>query len=123
VLNLIDHDHNGSISTKEATAYAEAFKHDLTVQLDNRDLTLKLESVTCPPPAELHTGSGIILLDYSAHSGRLAPGTHTLTFENRHLSAISTYLINAARPRSNSIQIVTQKRNQKQSSGEITFTR
>jgi len=121
VLNLIDHDHNGVISTNEATAYAEGFKRDLTVRLDNRIIALKLEAITCPASAELRTGWGIILLDFSASPGQLTPGTHTLTFENQHLPAISTYLINATRPRSASVQINAQKRNQKQSSGEVTF--
>lgn len=122
VLNLIDHDHDGVISTNEANTYAESFKRDFIVRLDNRVIPLKLETIACPEPAELRTGWGIILLDLSARIAQITPGAHTLTIENKHLAAISTYLVNASRPRSNSIQISAQKRNPKQSSGEIAFS-
>ena len=49
-------------------------------------------------------------------------GPHKLTLENRHLTAFSVYLINAAQPRIPTIQITRQKRNENQSAGKIEFT-
>jgi hypothetical protein len=45
-----------------------------------------------------------------------------LRLENRHLPGISVYLINAARPSSGTVEIIRQKRNANQSTGEIEFS-
>jgi len=122
VLAVIDRDGDGLISTSEAAAYAESLKRDLTVRLDRRNLELKLTASEFVEPGELRTGSGIIQMEFSAILGPLAAGAHRLTLENRHLSTISVYLINAARPTSGAVQITKQKRNDNQSAGEIEFT-
>ena len=121
VLAVIDRDHDGVISTNEATAYAEMLRRDLVVRLDERHIPLKLDAFTFPTPAELRTGSGIILMEFSIRPGPLTPGAHRLTMENRHLPAVSVYLFNASRPRAESVEITGQKRNENQSSGEIAF--
>ena len=106
----------------EAAAYAELLKRDLTLRLDGRKLKLKLTASEFSAPAELRSGWGIIQMEFSATPGPLAAGAHKLTLENRHLPAMSVYLINAAQPRSGTIQITRQKRNDNQSAGEIEFT-
>jgi len=121
LIALIDRNHDGVISTKEAAAYAELLKRDLTVRLDLRNVELKLTASNFPEPAELRTGSEIIQMEFSGTTGRLAAGSHTLSLENRHLPEVSVYLVNAARPGSASIQIASQKRNDLQSRGEIGF--
>ena len=122
VIALIDRDRDGAISTREAAAYAELLKRDLTLRVDGRKLELKLTASEFVPPEELRTGSGIIQMELSATSGPLAAGPHKLTLENRHLTKISVYLINAAQPRFATVQIIRQKRNDTQSAGEIEFT-
>jgi nickel/cobalt transporter (NicO) family protein len=122
VIALIDRDRDSAISTKEAAAYAKLLKRDLTLRVDGRKLELKIAASEFVPPEELRTGSGIIRMEFSAISGRLAAGPHSLTLENRHLTAMSVYLINAAQPRSATVQITRQKRNENQSAGEIEFT-
>ena len=122
VIAQIDRDRNGAISKNEAAAYAESLKRDLTLRVDGRKLDLKLTASEFVPPAELRTGSGIIQMEFSAISGPLAAGPHRLTLENRHLTTISVYLINAAQPRFTTVQITRQKRNENQSAGEIEFT-
>jgi hypothetical protein len=97
-------------------------KRDLTLRLDGRNLALKLTASEFVPLAELRTGAGIIQKEFSAISGPLATGPHRLTLENRHLTAISVYLINATQPKFATVQITKQKRNQNQSAGEIEFT-
>ena len=122
VLARIDRDRDGAISKNEAAAYAELLKRDLTLRVDGRKLELKLAASEFVEPAELRSGSGIIQMEFSAISGPLAAGPHRLTLENRHLTSISVYLINAARPGFATIEITRLKRNDNQSTGEIEFT-
>ena len=122
VIAVIDRDHDGVISKNEAAAYAKLLKRDLTLRVDGRRLELKLTASEFVPPAELRTGSGTIQMEFSAISGPLAAGPHRLTLENRHLTTMSVYLINAAQPKLATIEITTQKRNDNQSAGEIEFT-
>ena len=122
VIAEIDRDRDGAISKNEAAGYAELLKRDLTLRIDGRDLELKLTRSEFVPPAELRTGSGIIQVEFSAIFGPLAAGPHRLTFENRHLTTVSVYLINAAQPRFAAVRITSQKRNDNQSAGEIEFT-
>jgi hypothetical protein len=122
VITEIDGDRDGAISKNEAAAYAESLKRDLTLRMDGRNLELKLTASEFVLPEELRTGSGTIQMEFSATFGPLAPGPHSLTLDNRHLSTMSVYLINAAQPRFATVQITRQKRNQNQSAGEIEFT-
>jgi hypothetical protein len=121
VLGVIDHDRDGAISTNEAAAYCESLKRDLTLRLDHGNLKLKLTESYFPGPAELRTGLGFIQMEFCALPGRLAPGPHSLAVENRHLPAVSSYLVNAAQPVTNSVQIAKQIRNKNQSTVEIQF--
>ena len=122
VIAVIDRDHDGVISKNEAAAYAKLLKRDLTLRVDGRDLELKLTAFEFVPPAELRTGSGTIQMEFSAIFSPLATGPHKLTLENRHLTTMSVYLINASQPRFATVQITRQKRNDNQSAGEIEFT-
>ena len=122
VLARIDRDRDGAISNNEAAAYAKLLKRDLTFRVDGRKLELKLTASEFVPPAELRSGSGTIQMELSAISSPLAAGPHRLTLENRHLTRISVYLINAAQPKFATVQITRQKRNENQSAGEIEFT-
>ena len=121
VIAEIDRDRDGAISKNEAAAYAELLKRDLALRVDGRTLELKLSASEFVEPADLRTGSGTIQMEFSAIFGPLAAGPHKLTLENRHLTTISVYLINAAQPRFATVQITRQKRNQNQSAGEIEF--
>jgi len=121
VIAEIDRDRNGEISKKEAAVYAESLRRDLTLRIDGRKLELKLTGSEFVPLEELRTGSGIIQIEFSSTFGTLVAGSHTLTLENRHLTAISVYLINAVQPRIATVQITRQKRNDNQSVGEIEF--
>jgi hypothetical protein len=122
VIALIDRDRDGAISTDEAAAYAESLKRDLTLRIDRQKLALKLTTSEFVPPEELRTGSGIIQMEFSGIFGPLAAGPHKLTLENRHLTKMSVYLINAVQPRLATVQITSQRRNDNQSMGEIGFT-
>jgi hypothetical protein len=122
VIAQIDRDRDGAISENEAVAYAELLQRDLTLRIDGQELELKLTTSEFLSPEELRTGSGIIRMEFSASVGPLAAGLHRLTLENRHLTAMSVYLINAVQPRLATVQITRQIRNENQSVGEIDFT-
>ena len=122
VIAEIDRDSDGALSKNEAAAYTELLKRDLTLRIDGQDLELELTASEFVPAEELRTGSGTIQMEFSAIFGLPVTGPHRLTLENRHSTAISVYLINAARPRFATVQITRQKRNQNQSVGEIEFT-
>jgi hypothetical protein len=119
---LIDGDGDGVISKKEAAAYAARMKRDLIVRLDGREVELKFTASDFPEPAELRSGSEIIRLEFAIAPSTLAAGKHRLTLENRHLPAVSVFLVNAAKPASDQIRIVAQRRDESQSHGEIEFS-
>jgi hypothetical protein len=121
VLAQIDRDHDGVISTNEAAAYAESVKRELELLVDQRKVSLRESACNFPPVKDLRTGWGIIQLEFSATIGPLTPGAHELTLRNRHLPALSVYLFNAAKPRSDQVQIARQTRNKSQSTGKIDF--
>ena len=122
VFSAIDTDHDGVISPSEAAAYADLLRRDLTLRIDERKVELKLLATKFPDAAELRGGLGIIQIAYSASVVSLDGGKHKLTLRNRHLPGVSVYLINAAQPKSDAIEIVGQRRNRNQSDGEIDFT-
>ena len=122
VLAVVDRNHDGVISTNEASAYCELLKRDLTVYLDGHKVALKPGSSSFPALTELRTGWGIMQVEFSAPIGSLAAGEHRLEVKNRHLPHLSVYLFNAAQPSSGLVQVTKQKRNKNQSMGEIEFT-
>jgi hypothetical protein len=121
VIARIDRNHDGVISTNEASAYAASVNHQLLLTLDQHQVALQLTASSFHPISELRTGWGIIQLEFSATIHPLSPGPHKLSLKNRHLSELSVFLINAAQPKSALVQIVKQTRNDDQSAGEIEF--
>ncbi|MGC3990466.1 MAG: hypothetical protein QM796_12445 [Chthoniobacteraceae bacterium] len=121
VLALIDRNHDGIISPEEAAGYMELLKRDLTLRLDGHELALKAVASDFPKPAELQGGSGIIQIEFATSWGVLTAGKHELALEDRHLPALSVYLMNAALPQSEAVVIARQERNENQSRGEIDF--
>jgi hypothetical protein len=122
VLARIDWNSDGLIAESEGATYAELLRRDLALRLDRGAMELEVVAATFPPTAELVAGTGIIQLVFAAGALPLAAGPHVLAFENRHFAGVGVYLFNAALPRSSSIEIARQKRNDDQSVGEIEFT-
>ena len=121
VLAKIDLNRDAIISEKEAATYAESFRRDLVVRLDQSDAGLEVAALSFPEADELRKGRGTIWIEFSVTSTPMVVGAHTLTVENRHLSRASAYLFNAALPKSGSIKIGRQKRSNDQHQGEIEF--
>lgn len=121
VLAELDRNRDGAISKKEAAAYSRLLKGQLELRLDGRKVRLKLTGSAIPALSELRAGEGVIQMEFDGRHRALAAGNHKVTFENRHLASLSVYLFNAARTKSDAIEITDQKRNDNQSSGEIDF--
>jgi hypothetical protein len=122
VLRLLDLNQDGRIAAEEADAYADLVKSALSLKLDGRKLPLTLQAVECSEIATLRDGLGAIQIELSAKFGSLAAGAHQLTFENRHQTKRSVFLVNALLPRSKQIVIGRQERNENQSRATIHFT-
>lgn len=121
VLDVLDPDGDGAVTEKESAAYAGMLKGDLAERLDGRNIELSVTASSVPGPSELRAGWGIIQMEVSMAPSALTAGVHKLTFQNRHFRSIGVYSFNAAHPRSDSIQIIEQKRNDDQTTGEIEF--
>jgi hypothetical protein len=121
VMRLVDPDADGAISTNEAALYASMVKEEVTARLDGRQMLLKVDGFNFPEIAELETGDGMIQIQLSAPLRSLTSGTHVVSVTNAHLQAISVYLLNASKPGTNVIQIVSQRRSDNQSGGAVVF--
>ena len=122
VIWMLDRDRDGNISPAEGDAYARALMRQLAMRMDNRPLKIELRGTHFDPINELKDGTGNIRIDLSARPGTLPVGHHVLSFDNRHLSNMSVYLVNALLPRSPGIQVLRQERNENQSIGRIYFS-
>ena len=120
VLASIDTDANGVISEVEQRAHAKRVQHDLSLVINGERPTLRLISSTFPDIETLKEGLGEIQLEFAADAPR-AGNRHKLVFENRHQSAIGTYLVNSLIPRDEAIRITAQNRSYDQSSYELDY--
>jgi hypothetical protein len=116
----LDANSDGEISEAEKSGYVARFLGDLAMRIDGQPLKPHLRSARFPGVAEMKDGTGEIHIEFDA---RLPPGgtDRKLTIENRHLSQISAYQVNALVPKDPAIRISEQKRNYSQSSYEVDF--
>ncbi|HVW08653.1 MAG TPA: hypothetical protein VHC90_08725 [Bryobacteraceae bacterium] len=121
VMAAIDTNGDGTISAVEQQAYAQRVTRDLALSVDGRAVTPLLVSVRFPEVEEMREGRGEIriALTGAMPGGR---GRRTLTIENRHLTGISVYQVNALVPRDPELRIVAQRRNYTQTRYEVEFT-
>jgi hypothetical protein len=122
VLLLIDADHDGNISTDEGNAYAKLVLKAVVLTVDQHQHVLKLNSVHYPAVSEMNSGTGIIQLKASAEFAPVTSGPHQLYYQNQHQTNLSVYLINAYVPKSPTIQISRQKRDERQTEIWIDYT-
>lgn len=121
VMAVMDTDHDGQVSAKETTAYAERVFSDLAVRLDDERLKLTVTEAVCATVPEMKAGVGVIRLKASVPVKPLAAGSHALRLTNRHLPAISVYLVNALVPKDPSLRIKQQARDELQQDYRLTF--
>ena len=86
----IDTDRDGKVSVAEGQAYARRTLRDVTLVVDGKPRPLLVRHVTIVERKQMLTGLGSIdFLVYAEIPERL--GRHTLSFENRHRRAVSTF--------------------------------
>ncbi|HTH49234.1 MAG TPA: hypothetical protein VMB21_17090 [Candidatus Limnocylindria bacterium] len=122
LLEQLDADHDGRISSAEAAAYAEAVRQDLSLAADRSPRELALTGTSFPPIADLQAGVGIIRLNLRGPLAGLAPGSHQLDFTNRHRTNLSVYLVNALLPETAEIAITRQTRDYLQNAIRLDYT-
>jgi hypothetical protein len=120
LIEQIDTDADGVISSVEQQAYAERVVRDVSLKLDGRVLAPRLLSVEFPPIEEMKEGRGEIRIELHADLPSGGPN-RKLIFENHHQSRIAAYLVNCLVPQDPGIRIVAQNRNYSQSFYELEF--
>jgi hypothetical protein len=120
VIAAIDANNDGILSTQEAQSYARHVLGDLSISVDGKKLLPKLISWSFPSPSQMRDGMGEIRITYTVELGEGHPN-RVLLLANRHLSAVSVYLMNVVVPEDPDIQILAQKRNQQQSWYEVDY--
>jgi hypothetical protein len=121
VLEVIDLDRDGRVSGDEAKTYAQRFLKDLHAGLDGKVVALTMTAVSMPAMEEIRSGTGIIRVQAASQPGSLNVGSHALGLTNRHLPAISAYLVNALRSRDPAIEIGRQTRDELQKDYRLEF--
>lgn len=121
VLAVLDVNRDGRISETEGTAHVRRILHDLDVHLDGKAVTFEPGKPVVPTLEELRSGAGVIRFKAYSTVGPLAAGDHTLTLTNRHLPAISVFLVNALRPADPLVAIARQTRNKSQAEYRLDF--
>jgi hypothetical protein len=111
IIGAIDSDHDGRIDTNEAQSYAAAVLGAVTVSLDGRPVSLRLDARAFPAVDDMRQGVGTIRITASA-SAPATTGSHRLALENAWMPAISVYLVNALVPTDPRITVDAQHRDQ-----------
>jgi hypothetical protein len=105
VMATIDRDGDGLISKQEAQAYAGVVVRNVRLTIDGDPAPLSLVESTFPKVEEMRQGLGTIRLKLrTSRTGR------ELEFENRHLPAISAYLVNCLATPGDGLTVLHQER-------------
>ena len=121
LLSSIDPDGNPRIPSHQGERYARRLLQDLLLELDGKQLRIKVIRVAFPARADMKAGEGTIHLQALARISRLKPAPHEILFRNAHLPRISVYLVNALVPESRTIQITHQIRDELQKEYHLSF--
>jgi hypothetical protein len=120
VIQTIDTDGDGTISTSERQAYAARVLEDLTLTIDGRRLAPRATPVQFPALSEIREGRGEIQIEVSADLPR-GGRDRKLVLVNRHLIPIAAYEVNCLLPGDQRVRIGAQKRNYSQSDYELDY--
>jgi hypothetical protein len=120
VLASIDTNGDGVISEAEQRTYAGRVLRDLSVTVDGKSASPTLVSQKFPAIEEIKEGLGEIQIEFAVDLVRGGP-ERRIVFENHHQNEISAYLVNCLVPRDQSIRILTQTRNERQSFYQLDY--
>ena len=117
--SLLDVNQDGQVSPIEAEAYADLVRSQLSLQLDEGALALRVTQWEFPNLTELQDGTGIIRFEMVATFPAMRAGPHEIRFANHHLPTSSVYLVNALQPETSLLTVQRQSRNEVQSQSRI----
>ena len=120
IIASIDTNGDGVISVSEQRTYAERVLRDLSITVDEKNVSPALVSQKFPAIQEIKEGVGEIQIDFTVD---LPPGgsQRRIVFENHHQNAISAYLVNCLVPSDPNIRILAQNRNETQSFYQLDY--
>jgi len=122
ILARVDLNHDDHISSTEGKAYARSLLRELVLEVDGHPRALRLSGSWFPRPEDMRAGLGSIRLTAMAKFLELRPGEHQLFLQNHHLTNQSVYLVNALAPASRRVNIVSQRRDPRQTEVRIQFS-
>jgi hypothetical protein len=120
VIAAIDGDRDGVLSPVEQEAYAQRVISDLTVTVDGIPVLPQMGSWSFPPVSRLRDGTGEIHLDYTI-AVQQGQGGRSIVLANRHSGWQSVYLVNTLAPQDPGIQVLSQKRDSRQSTYSLVY--
>jgi hypothetical protein len=121
VLSDIDRDHDGSISSAEASAYVERVRAALSLAVDGIPLAARVTSSVLPSVAAMRAGEGTIRIQLAGALPRMEAGPHHLRFRNEHRSDVGVYLANALVPASDRVAVTDQLRDADQRTIDVEY--
>jgi hypothetical protein len=114
VLEWIDTDRDGAISTAEGDAYARQMIGSVSLSVDGRREPVTLVESRFPDVRDMRLGEGTIRLRATATLSATAVGRHQVSYLNSHRPEGSVYLVNALVPEDPRVRIAGQQRDQAQ---------
>ena len=117
----IDTNRDGVLSPDEQRVYAGLVFGALKLAIDDRPLQMQQVTSTFPAVEAMRRGEGTIRLTSGASLPGLAPGSHQLSFRNRHHPDRSVYLANALVPEREQVAITAQRRDVDQTELTIDY--
>ncbi len=121
VVRTIDTDADNVISLLEAETYGRDVLSDLTLELDDRAVEMRLTRIAMPSVEEMRHGIGTIRLrasgDVAAEAGR-----HRVHLLNDHAPATSVYMVNALLPDEHGVMVTAQSRDTRQREFRMEYT-
>lgn len=121
VIALIDANHDGVFSEDEKRAYAVRVLGDLSLSIDGQVVKPQLDSWSIPEASQLRDGLGEIHLEYHVDLPSIPSPNRTLVLADHHLNGSSVYLMNVEVPQEQTLRIVDQQRNPRQSAYEVDY--
>ena len=121
IIAALDANGDGMLSDAEKHAYVQRVLKELSITVDGKPAKAYLDAWTVPDPSQLRDGLGEIHIGYHVDLPSGPAATRRLVLANHHLDARSVYLVNVEVPQSHDLQILDQKRNERQSVYELDF--
>jgi hypothetical protein len=109
IVEQIDTDRNGWLSSDERHRYAQSVIAAIVLSLDGRVIPVALASEDFPTVDAMAAGTGTIRLRAAA-AGPVTAGRHQLQYRAAPLTASSVYLVNALMPTDARIQLEAPQR-------------